>query len=365
MKVVVTGASGNVGTAVLRAAAATGWEVVAIARRPPDPGYPPYSGARWIGCDIGGPAAAPVLAAAFEGAQAVVHLAWAVNPRRDDPPARRTNRVGTDNVLRAAAHAGVGHLTVASSVAAYTPTRRWQRVTEDQARTGVAGSAYSAGKAELEARLDMFAGQRPEIGVARIRPCGIAQGDAAAEFRDWLLPQWFPHRMIARRWLPLWHGLRLQLVHADDVAAAIERIVTRRAVGAFDLAAEPVLPAPLLATLFGGFRVPVARAALSTAAGLSWRAGVQPLHPGWLRLADQACLVRAERARRELDWRPSHSAIDTATELADGLRAGRRWHSPVLDPRPLSLRPGRPTHQDQTPREPGIGVTEDYRPGSA
>ncbi|NKY87386.1 NAD-dependent epimerase/dehydratase family protein [Nocardia veterana] len=351
MRIVITGASGNVGTAVLRALADTDDDILALARRPPGTEHPPYARARWLACDIGAPAAATELDAAMRGADAVVHLAWAVHPHRDDPPLRRTNRTGTDQVLRAAVRTGVRQLIVASSVAAYAPAPRWDRVDELWPRTGVAGSAYSQGKAELEAMLDTFARTHPEIGLARIRPCGIAQRAAAAEFGDWLLSPWLPRALIGRPWLPvpLWHDLRLQLVHADDVAAAIVAILTRRAVGPYDLAAEPVLTAPMLASVFGGFRLPASRVALTAAALAGWRAGLQPIHPGWLRLADRASLVRADRARRELDWRPAHSALEVATELADGLHSGVTGDSPALAPGRPRGGLGRPTHQSQLP----------------
>ncbi|MBF6170436.1 NAD-dependent epimerase/dehydratase family protein [Nocardia blacklockiae] len=348
MKIVVTGATGNVGTALLRSLD-PGTEPVGIARRVPPPDRAPYSRARWIRCDIGDPAADPVLADAFAGAAAVVHLAWAVHPHRDEPPMHRTNTVGTARVLRAAAAAGVPHLVCASSAAAYRPAARWQRVTEDAPLTGVPGSAYSRGKALLEAQLDTFERQAAGTRVARLRPCGIAQGDAAGELADWLLPHWFPRAVIGRRWLPipLWADLRLQLVHADDVAAAIALVLRQRAGGAFNLAAEPVLSARALAATFGGRRVPGPRTLIFAAARASWRLGLQPLHPGWLALADRACLVDPARARRELGWRPRHDATAVCSELAAAMRAGRTGPSDPLAPERPHGRIGLPTHQSQ------------------
>ncbi|MFF3228368.1 NAD-dependent epimerase/dehydratase family protein [Nocardia suismassiliense] len=350
MKVVITGASGNVGTALLRTVRGRDWEVVGIARRPPAADRASYTGVRWIGCDIGDPAALPLLTRACTGADAVVHLAWAIHPHTGDPPMDRTNRVGTANVLHAAAACGVAHVTCASSVAAYTPAARWRRVDEQWARSGIATSAYSRGKVVLEQQLDAFARAHPSIGIARVRPCAVAQGAAAAEIADWVLSRWLPRSVIGHRMLPVpvWRDLRLQLVHAEDVAAAIGLTMRDRATGAFDLAAEPVLSAPMLATIFGGFRVPAPRPLLTAAAWASWRVGLQPLHPGWLDLADQACLIEAGRARRELGWSPKHDAIAVATELATGLRTRRHGDSPVLAPPRLRGRFGSPTHQSQT-----------------
>ncbi|PXX63944.1 nucleoside-diphosphate-sugar epimerase [Nocardia tenerifensis] len=346
MKVVITGATGNVGTALLRSLDGAGLELVGVARR-----VPPRSRTevRWISCDIGDPDAIPLLEDAFRGADAVVHLAWAIDPRRDDPPMARTNGAGTEHVLRAVAAAAVPHLICASSAAAYAPGPRWRQIDEDWPRTGVHGSAYSLGKAALESQLDAFERDQPSIRVARILPCGITQAAAAAEMGDWLLPSWLPRSLIGRRWVPvpLWKDLRLQLVHADDVAQAIRLLLERRAAGAFNLAADPVLPAWALVGLFGGFRMPVSHRLAAVFARITWRLGVQPLHPGWLVLADRAALVDSGKARRELGWSPRWDATATAAELARMLRAGRTGASAPLDPAPNDIRLGRPTHQSQ------------------
>ncbi|WP_280329617.1 NAD-dependent epimerase/dehydratase family protein [Nocardia wallacei] len=311
----------------------------------------PETRVRWVSCDIGDPASAPVLAAACAGADAVVHLAWAVHPRRDDPPMARTNAGGSARVLRAAAAAGVRQVVCASSAAAYRPGPRWQAVDEGAALGGVPGSAYSLGKVYLEAQLDEFERREPSIRVARIRPCGIGQAEAAGELAGWLLPPWLPRALIGRRWLPvpLWKDLRLQLVHADDVAAGVALILRRGASGAFNLAAEPVLPAAALADSYGGFRLPCPRRAALAVARASWRLGLQPLHPGWLVLADRARLVDATRARRDLGWSPRYDAAAVCAELAAAMRADRRGHSAALDPARLGVRLGRPTHQSQDP----------------
>ncbi|MBF6244264.1 hypothetical protein IU471_11810 [Nocardia elegans] len=49
-----------------------------------------------------------------------------------------------------------------------------------------------------------------------------------------------------------------------------------------------------LTEIFAGFRLPVPRPVLAAAAFAGRRIGLLPLHPSWLKLADRACLVRAE-----------------------------------------------------------------------
>src|SRR3954449_7762471 len=168
VRVVVTGASGNVGTALLRAVAADhpGWDVTGVARRRPPP-VGPYPAAGWHPLDLADPGAEPALAELLRGADAVVHLAWAIQPAPAEPDQSRPTRAGSAHLLRAVAAAGVPHLVCLSSVAAYRPGPRRCRVAEGWPVSGVPGSAYSRQKAALERLLDRFEADRPATVVAR------------------------------------------------------------------------------------------------------------------------------------------------------------------------------------------------------
>lgn len=111
MRVVITGASGNVGTSVL---GALGGEpsvekIIGIARRLPDIELPKVA---WTEADVASTDLAPL----FDGADAVVHLAWAIQPSRDPEAMERANVVGSRRVFDAVAAAGVPVLVHASSV---------------------------------------------------------------------------------------------------------------------------------------------------------------------------------------------------------------------------------------------------------
>jgi uncharacterized protein YbjT (DUF2867 family) len=95
MRVVVTGATGNVGTSVLRALTADPGvdEVIAPARRAPDRDL---EGAQFISADV----ATDDLAAVFAGADAVVHLAWLIQPGRNEALTRRVNVSGSSIACR-------------------------------------------------------------------------------------------------------------------------------------------------------------------------------------------------------------------------------------------------------------------------
>ena len=119
MRIVVTGATGNVGTSVLRALAADSRvdSIVGIARRLPEW---QLDKVEWADKDIVYDRLEPT----FEGADAVIHLAWAIQPSRDEVTTFSVNVSGSRRVFDAAAAAGVGAVVYASSVGAYGPADR-------------------------------------------------------------------------------------------------------------------------------------------------------------------------------------------------------------------------------------------------
>ena len=142
--------------------------------------------------------------------------------------------------------------------------------------------------------------------------------------------------------LPLPAGLVIQAVHADDVAEAYRLAATdERARGAYNVAADPVLDAAALGRALGArpLRVPVR--AVRAAAGLTWRARLQPTPPGWLDMGMAVPLMSTRRIREELGWAPRHRADDALLELLDGVRRSAGLPTPPLDPRaggPLRVR---------------------------
>src|SRR6195952_5055706 len=148
MTVAVTGATGNVGTALLRRLTQPGTgiaEVRGLARRRP-PEVAPYDGVRWYSADLGDPSSDPVLAEFLDGADAVVHLAWALLPDRQPDVLHRTNIEGTRRVLAAAGAAGVGHVVHMSSLGTYAAGPQSRSVGEDWPTTGIPTSTYSRQK---------------------------------------------------------------------------------------------------------------------------------------------------------------------------------------------------------------------------
>ena len=106
-------------------------------------------------------------------ADAVVHLAWQLQPAHRHRELERTNILGTRRVLEAAGRAGVGRVLAASSVGAYARAPSDRMVDEAWPVTGVPTSTYSRQKAELERLCD--AAVRKGLRVIRMRPALIFQ----------------------------------------------------------------------------------------------------------------------------------------------------------------------------------------------
>ena len=143
MRIVIVGASGNLGTALLRRALREPEvQLVGVSRRRPAD-EAPYSAAEWHPLDIAGAGAPSRLRAVFDGADAVVHLGWKLQPNHDEAELARTNVHGTRVVLETAAAVGVPHVLVASSVGAYSFGPKHSRVSESWPTGGIQTSHYA------------------------------------------------------------------------------------------------------------------------------------------------------------------------------------------------------------------------------
>ncbi len=329
MRVVVLGATGNVGTSVLSALAEREEveEIVGVARRTPQH---VFAKTRFVAADV----TTADLVSAMRGADAVVHLAWLIQPSRDQRQVQLVNKLGSQRVMRAVAEAGVPALIYASSVGAYSPAGDDdRRVTEGWPTRGIRTSFYSRHKAWVERALDHLEAEQPQLRVVRMRPALSFKAAAASEI--WRLFIGVVPPLLVRRSLmpvvPDMPGLRFQVVHSHDVGDAFARaVISREARGAFNLASEPVLDAPALAKLFRARLLPTSPELARAAVAAAYRAHLAPVEEGWLDLLLHAPLMDSSRARRELGWAPAHEARETLTELIDGIGSRRELDTPPL-----------------------------------
>ena len=344
MKIVIVGASGNIGSALVRAlkAEATGavgsadHNLVGVARRPPaGPPYgPPYDGVVWHAMDVADPTATRDLTPLFDGADAVVNLAWGFQPARDVDYLRRVGVGGLAAVLSAATSAGVPHLVHMSSVGAYSRAQRGHKVDESWPTAGIASLPYSVHKAAAEELLDEHVATGIGPAVCRLRPGLVMQRAAGSSLLRYGAPLLFPSwGLDLIPVLPLDRSFAVPVVHARDVAAAVVAAVTRRATGAFNLAAASPLTAQIIADTLRARLVSVPWRLLQTVVAAGWELRLERLDPGWIDLAFAVPLLDTARAADILGWTPVMDASAAFREVVSGMRHGEALPSPALRPR--------------------------------
>ncbi|MDO8145544.1 NAD-dependent epimerase/dehydratase family protein [Isoptericola sp. 178] len=356
MRVVVIGASGNVGTAILRALAAEPvvTQIVGVARRIPRADGsstvgPPHDAAEWVSVDLTDDATvAERLDAAVVGADAVVHLAWAIQPAREPDTLHRLNVDGTRAVTAAVVRNRVPHLLFMSASGVYSPgPADGSAIDEDWPRDGVPGSSYALQKAEVEHHLDALEESEPWLTVTRMRAAIMLQREAGAEIGRYFLgplgqlglrvatgPLGQALGGAVRGWqglpepdeppllplMPFPAGLRLQVLHPDDTAAAVRAAVVGRHGGAFNLAPDGALTGQDMADLLAaGQLVELPVGLLRGGLDVASRARLVPIDAGWLDMAAANIVMDASRAREVLRWQPARPQGEVLLEVLHGV----------------------------------------------
>jgi nucleoside-diphosphate-sugar epimerase len=328
LRVVVTGPTGDIGIATLRALEASEavGEVIGMARRPFDPAEHGLEKVSYRQGDVLDPDA---VEAAVAGADVVIHLAFILIG--DPEEAQPINLDGSRNVFEAAVAAGVKRLVYTSSVAAYGfHSDNPQPLTEDVSPRGTDGFYYSAHKAELETLLDeILAGSSTEAYV--FRPSIVAGPDACTfiETTVEMLPIYGQLPALRRLFdeVPFLApvlpdpAVRFQLVHQDDVAAALlAATVGEGEPGRYNLAGPGTLAVSDVARALGWWSVPLPSGLIGPLDELLQRVPGLPVEFAWLTLFRVPVLMDTSRAREKLGWEPRYDAADTFAAMIRGAR---------------------------------------------
>jgi nucleoside-diphosphate-sugar epimerase len=324
LTVAVTGPTGEIGisavTALEREPAVE--KIVGMARRPFDPVTLGWEKTTYQQGDI---LDRDVVDALVADADVVIHLAFIIMGSREE--SARINLQGTRNVFEATVAAQrPRRLVYTSSVAAYgyhadNPVP----LTEDVPPRGSPEHYYSEQKAACEAALaEITAGSSLEVFI--LRPCIVAgpKARALADAMPWnQLPA--PIRAVTGL-IPVLKpvvpdpGIPLQLVHHDDVAAAIALAATAPAPpGAYNLAGNGTITVSDVAKALGGRPVRVPAAAASAASAAISRLPFIPSALEWLHVARASVVMDTTKAKRDLGWQPTYSSAETLAALAAAL----------------------------------------------
>jgi UDP-glucose 4-epimerase len=304
MRYLITGGSGYIGSRLVELLAGRDdtERIVTMDLRAPSVPWPKTD---HVEMDIRDPGMRALLEA--ENPDALVHLAFVLNPMRDERTMYDIDVNGTQNVLDAASKAGVEHLLVASSTTAYGA---WADnpatlVEEDPVR-GMPNYEYARDKTEIDRMCQLWAAQHPDRAMTIVRPC-IVFGPNVDNYivRFW---QYAP-------FIPLIDGvdMELQYVHEDDVVDALSRLLVERHAGIFNLTGEGTVRLSEAARLAGLKTRRVPFGVYRRLASALWRLRVPRAEapPGQLDFLRFPWLASNEKLKRELDWTPRYTSRET------------------------------------------------------
>ena len=332
LTVAVTGPTGDLGIAIVNALERSRAvkSIVGMARRPFDPGERGWKKTEYRQGDVTDTKSVRDL---VKGADVVVHLAFAILDASDRT--RELNVEGSQRVFEEAAKAGAKRICYASSVAAYgfhDDNPDW--LTEEIPARGSPEHPYSHQKAEVERVLGEVLLRHEGTVSYAFRPCIVAGPEARTMLEEipyYRLEEAMPDsvaRLLGS--LPVLKpvipdpGTRFQLVHEDDVASAFAAAVRGLGEpGPYNLAGGGTLTMSDVADALGWYSIPVPRPLVEATAEIATRLPLMPEQVAWIHSVKKPVLMKTDRAKKLLRWRPKHTAKATLKEMADAQRAAR------------------------------------------
>jgi UDP-glucose 4-epimerase len=236
---------------------------------------------------------------------ALVHLAFILNPSHDEHFMYDVDVNGTHNVLEAAAAAGTGHVLVTSSATAYGAFRdNPVPLTEDDPVRGVAGFAYARDKTESDRLCQLWAAAHPDRAMTIVRPC-IVFGPNADNYlvRLWTKQPFAPD--------PGTLDNQIQFVHEDDVVEAIAALLLGRHAGAFNVAGDGLMTQRECAEVIGSPIRKMPMRAYRAMARVMWSAHLSEAPPGQIDFAVHPWIVSSEKLKQTTGWSPRHTSRET------------------------------------------------------
>jgi UDP-glucose 4-epimerase len=324
LTVAVTGPTGEIGISTVDALERDPAvdRIIGMARRPFDPDSHGWKKTSYRQGDILDRDAVDAL---VRDADVVVHLAFIVLGTRAE--SQRVNVAGTRNVFEATVAAQrPRRLVYTSSVAAYGyHSDNLVPLTEETPVRGSGEHYYSEQKAACEAVLaEATDGSQLEVFV--LRPCIVAgpKATALADAMPWTqLPD--AVRSVTAV-VPLLRppfpdpGTPLQLIHHDDVAAAIALAASTKApAGSYNIAGDGEVSLSDVAAALGARPVRVPAATATIASAVIARLPFLPSASEWLHATRTSVVMDIGKAKTVLGWTPRYTSAETLEALASAL----------------------------------------------
>lgn len=311
--VLVTGVASYWGKRVAaRLAAQEGIHVIGLDAKQPTG---ERNGLDFVLADVRNPLLVDLLKA--EEVDTVCHLAFVHSIRRSES-AFDANVMGTAKLLSACAEAGVRKVVLKSSTAVYgaQPTNP-AFLSEDHPLQGSRRYGYTRDMVEIETFCNGLRRRAPAMVLTILRFASIVGAAANTPMTRFLRVRWTPSMM---GFDPM-----MQVIHEDDVVAALVHAVGHDVPGVFNVAAEEVLPLSKIRGLVGKPPVSIFHPCADWGITLLSTARIDverclPIEPDYLRYPWVSDLARM---RHELAFAPRYTAVEVLRDFAAHLRLGR------------------------------------------
>lgn len=245
----------------------------------------------------------------LEGVDTLVHLAFQLDPIRDEVEMRSINVEGTRNVFAAGLAAGVRKVVYVSSGVVYGahPDNDFP-LTERSPLRANPDFPYAEHKLEIERWLADWTTDRDTPTVIILRPTVVA-GPGVQNF---ISRQFEAPRATAIRG----HRPPMQFVHVDDVASALALAIERDLSGPYNVTPEGWLSFDEMLAVSGVRTVEVPEEVAFSLAERLGAAGLSEVPVGQLHYVMHPWVLSPDRLLQE-GWRPKHSNRDALVELAE------------------------------------------------
>lgn len=243
------------------------------------------------------------------GVEALVHLAFVLNPMRDEERMRAINVDGTRNVLEAAAATTVRKLVYPSSATVYGahPDNDFPLTESSPARANT-DFGYAAHKLATEQLVEAFAADHPSAVVTVLRPATVF-GPNVQNFISRLFEA--PRLTTVKGYAP-----PLQVVHEADVADALHLAVSTDLPGVYNVSADGWLDAEEVLEISGKKRIELPSAVAFSIAERAWRLGLAESPPGELHFVMHPWVVDNAKLKAA-GWKPKYTNREALLETIE------------------------------------------------
>ena len=305
-RVAITGAAGYVGAALVRRLERVDEieRVLAIDVRPLI--EPNTSRVAFVRHDVTVPMTELLLQQRID---AVVHLAFVLNPVRNRASARRVNVDGTATVLDSCVQAEVRRVIYLSSTTVYgahPDNPPW--LTEDSPIRPVDGFAYGEDKAETEALFNDFTRRYPACATVILRACPVLGANADN----------FISRAFAKPFLVGITGCDppMQFVHDEDLSEILYLCLQNGVTGVYNVAGDGTISWSDMVGMYGRRLVNLPAPLLYGLTAATWKLRLQDDSPAsGLDFIRYRWVAGTERIKHELGYEFRRTSREVWTEF--------------------------------------------------